>query len=222
MRENVMKKTLREQIAEILRKKILSGEIKPGERLIEAEISEEYQVSRGPVREALRQIEEEGLITYLSHKGCIVRELTYEDMQESYLIRSALEILAVEIYEANLPKEYEDEMEEIIKEMEGASNLKDVYSIVELDERFHCCIVEASGCSKLLKMWKMLEGDNAATYLTMRNEVLMPFAVIARNHRWILEALQSHDVSETQRKIREHYMVVPQTLYEKKHSLGEK
>ena len=138
MRENVMKKTLREQIAEILRKKILSGEIKPGERLIEAEISEEYQVSRGPVREALRQIEEEGLITYLSHKGCIVRELTYEDMQESYLIRSALEMLAVEIYEANLPKEYEDEIEEIIKEMEGASNLKDVYSIVELDERFHC------------------------------------------------------------------------------------
>ena len=56
----------------------------------------------------------------------------------------------------------------------------------------------------------------------MSNEVLMPFAVIARNHRWILEALQSHDVSETQRKIREHYMVVPQTLYEKKHSLGEK
>ena len=217
MRDNVMKKTLREQIAEILRQRILSGEIKPGERLIEAEISEEYQVSRGPVREALRQIEEEGLVVYLPHKGCVVRELTYEDMEESYLIRSALEILAVEIYDAKLPKEYNDEMEEILREMEGASNMKDVRRIIQLDERFHCCVVEAAECSKLLKMWKMLEGDNAATYLTMSNEVLMPFAVIARNHRWILEALQANDVEEARKRIREHYMVVPQTLYEKKH-----
>lgn len=58
----IIRKTLREQVVEILRHKILSGEIKPGERIIEAKVAEELKVSRGPLREALRQIEEEGLV----------------------------------------------------------------------------------------------------------------------------------------------------------------
>ena len=85
------KRTLRERIAEILRMQILRGDIKPGERIIEEEISKKYEVSRGPVREALRQIEEEGLVTYVPHKGCVVKVLTHEEMSEAYLIRSTLE-----------------------------------------------------------------------------------------------------------------------------------
>ena len=81
---SISRKTLREQVAEVLRKKILNEEIKPGERMIEAQISEEFQTSRGPVREALRQLEEEGLLEYESHKGCIVRTMTYAEMQEAY------------------------------------------------------------------------------------------------------------------------------------------
>lgn len=69
----------------------------PGERIVEEEIAEKFHVSRGPVREALRHIEEEGLITYESHKGCTVKEISYEEMQEKYLVRSTLEILAVRI-----------------------------------------------------------------------------------------------------------------------------
>lgn len=63
---SISRKTLREQVAEVLRKKILNEEIKPGERMIEAQISEEFQTSRGPVREALRQLEDS-----LKRKGCL-------------------------------------------------------------------------------------------------------------------------------------------------------
>ena len=90
----IIRKTLREQVVEILRHKILSGEIKPGERIIEAKVAEELKVSRGPLREALRQIEEEGLVVYEAQKGCVVKTMTYEEMQETYLIQSTLEKLA--------------------------------------------------------------------------------------------------------------------------------
>ena len=89
----IIRKTLREQVVEILRHKILSGEIKPGERIIEAKVAEELKVSRGPLREALRQIEEEGLVVYEAQKGCVVKTMTYEEMQETYLIQSTLEKL---------------------------------------------------------------------------------------------------------------------------------
>ena len=93
----IIRKTLREQVVEILRHKILSGEIKPGERIIEAKVAEELKVSRGPLREALRQIEEEGLVVYEAQKGCVVKTMTYEEMQETYLIQSTLEKLAVQM-----------------------------------------------------------------------------------------------------------------------------
>ena len=89
----ISRKTLREQVAEILRKKILNGDIQSGERIVEADLARELQMSRGPVREALRQIEEEGLVVYEPHKGCVVKTMTYDEMQEAYLIRSTLEIL---------------------------------------------------------------------------------------------------------------------------------
>lgn len=101
----IIRKTLREQVVEILRHKILSGEIKPGERIIEAKVAEELKVSRGPLREALRQIEEEGLVVYEAQKGCVVKTMTYEEMQETYLIQSTLEKLAVQMCGGEISKE---------------------------------------------------------------------------------------------------------------------
>lgn len=75
----ISRKTLREQVAEILRKKILNGDIQSGERIVEADLARELQMSRGPVREALRQIEEEGLVVYEPHKGCVVKTMTYDE-----------------------------------------------------------------------------------------------------------------------------------------------
>ena len=107
----IIRKTLREQVVEILRHKILSGEIKPGERIIEAKVAEELKVSRGPLREALRQIEEEGLVVYEAQKGCVVKTMTYEEMQETYLIQSTLEKLAVQMCGGEISKEQDEEMQ---------------------------------------------------------------------------------------------------------------
>lgn len=213
---NLSKRTLREQIFEILRKKILLGEIKPGSRLIETEITAEYNVSRGPVREALRQMEEEGLITYIPQKGCVVSEITYEDIREAYLIRAALEILAIEICNGELSETIEKKMEESIAEMVKASTMRDINLLMTADEKFHCCIVEAAGFKRLKKMWKSFEGVNAATYLTISEEELTSVKMIERNHRIILNTIKSHDVEAASKKIKEHYGAIPERLYDNK------
>lgn len=214
MQVTFSKRTLREQLAEILRNQILSAEIAPGERIIEEEISKKYQVSRGPVREALRQIEEEGLVTYIPHKGCVVKILTHEEMSEAYLIRSTLEGLAVKIYAGKMSREGRDRLQESIRDMQEAAKEKKLYEIITADEYFHETIVAESGCKKLLQIWKSLVGANAGTYYTMKSQGLMPYDMLGRNHQFILNLFEKGEDTETiVNAISEHYMVVPETLY---------
>lgn len=208
------KKTLREQLAEILRSQILSAEIAPGERIIEEEISKKYQVSRGPVREALRQIEEEGLVTYIPHKGCVVKMLTHEEMSEAYLIRSTLEGLAVKIYSGKMSQDGMNKLQESIHNLQSAAEEKNLYEIIMADEQFHQAIVEEAGCKKLLQMWKSLGGTNSCTYYTMKSQGLMPYDVLGLNHQYILDLFRKGEAAETiVDAISKHYMVVPETLY---------
>ena len=211
----IVKRTLWEQIADALREDIIRGKIMPGERIVEEEIAEKFHVSRGPVREALRHIEEEGLIIYESHKGCTVREISYEEMQEKYLVRSTLEILAVRLIAGNLSEEYEEEMKDCLKEMGDAAKEKDVYRILCLDEEFHSCIVKAAKCDTLYKVWAMLRESNIRAHYTLEAESIIPFDVIRKNHEVLLKGLKELSVEETSRLIEEHYMIVPEVLHEK-------
>ena len=211
----IVKRTLWEQIADALRDDIIRGKIMPGERIVEEEIAEKFHVSRGPVREALRHIEEEGLIIYESHKGCTVREISYEEMQEKYLVRSTLEILAVRLIAGNLSEEYEEEMKDCLKEMDDAAKEKDVYRILCLDEEFHSCIVKAAKCDTLYKVWATLRESNIRAHYTLEAESIIPFDVIRKNHEVLLKGLKELSVEETSRLIEEHYMIVPEVLHEK-------
>lgn len=211
----IVKRTLWEQIADALREDIIRGKIMPGERIVEEEIAEKFHVSRGPVREALRHIEEEGLIIYESHKGCTVREISYEEMQEKYLVRSTLEILAVRLIAGNLSEEYEEKMKDCLKEMDDAAKEKDVYRILCLDEEFHSCIVKAAKCDTLYKVWATLRESNIRAHYTLEAESIIPFDVIRKNHEVLLKGLKELSVEETSRLIEEHYMIVPEVLHEK-------
>ncbi|MCD8084682.1 MAG: GntR family transcriptional regulator, partial [Clostridiales bacterium] len=75
-------RTLRENIADIIRMKIINQELKPGDHIVEAELANEFGISRGPIREALRQLENEGLIEYTRNVGCSVKQITIQDSYE--------------------------------------------------------------------------------------------------------------------------------------------
>lgn len=203
-------------MVQMLRRDIISGGIKPGERINELEISKKFHMSRGPIREALIQLEEEGLVTYQPYRGCIVRTLSYEEMEEGHLIRCTLEKLAIRMYSGILEKELQKKLSENIRLMGNAAKEKDIYRIIELDEQFHGYLVEASYSKKLYKLWKALESSSVASYYTMYAENLVPFQVIEKNHQKILDAFQEKkSVEEIESIMEEHYMAVPQALYEK-------
>ena len=200
---------------DVLREDIIRGKIKPGERIVEEDIAEKFHVSRGPVREALRHIGEEGFVVYESHKGSTVKTISYEEMQEKYLVRSTLEVLAIRIIAGKLPEEIEREMDECLEQMEKAAKEKDVYHIMCYDEQFHSCIVRAAKCETLYKIWAMLRESNLCGYYTMGVESIIPFDVLRYNHEILLKGIKELPVEKTAKLIEEHYMIVPEVLHEK-------
>ena len=221
MSEVFSHKTLREQVAVILRKRILSGAIGPGEKIKEVEISKEFNISRGPVREALRQIEQEGLIVYSANKGCTVKTLSPSSISEVYLIRSTVEALAVRVYSGNMKQSTIEKLEMIVDDIGVAAEKNDLNSIVENVEKFHATIVREAGLDKLFNIWKSFAGVNAATYYTMQKAGLMPNKRLKLNHMNIVNAFKDGKTDNICEVIQKHYMVVPEDLFKQTKSKEE-
>ena len=96
-------RTLRENIADIIRKRIIYQELEPGQKIVEQDLAKEFKTSRAPIREALRQLENEGLIEYVRNAGCSVKEITLEESFEIYLMRANYETMAVKLMGGNVP-----------------------------------------------------------------------------------------------------------------------
>ena len=104
-------KTLRESIVDIIRKRIINRELQPGQKIVEQELAKEFKTSRAPIREALRELENEGLVEYVRNAGCSVKEITFEESFEIYLMRANYEIMAVRLLGGKIPEETLQEME---------------------------------------------------------------------------------------------------------------
>ena len=129
-------RTLRENVEAALRMKILSRELAPGTRVVEQNLSKEFGVSRGPIREALRQLEHEGLVEYVRNAGCSVKKITAEDLYELYLMRSSYEILSVELCGGAFSQEEFDAIERVLEEMKTIQD-GDVNHVVSCDYALH-------------------------------------------------------------------------------------
>ena len=140
--------TLRENVAKVIREKILNKELKPGMRIIEQNLSDELEVSRGPIREALRQLEQEGVVEYTRNVGCSVKEITIKDLYEIYLLRSTYEILAVKLCGGQFEQEDIERMEEVLEHMKELKNYEEV---VMCDNVLHSIFVEKGDFQRIKK-----------------------------------------------------------------------
>lgn len=143
-KENTDKYSLRGRVFHKIREDILSGKYVKGEELKENTIAKELGVSRTPVREALRQIELEGLINMVPNKGATVAGFTSKDVNDIYVIRSYLEGLCAKWACENITEEQIEQLEEIQYLTEFHTKKKHYDQLVELDNRFHDIIYEAS------------------------------------------------------------------------------
>lgn len=193
----------RQQVLEILRSEIMTGRYEPGERLIEAAISEELGTSRGPVREALRQLEHEGLVVSVPYRGAVVVDVSDEEVQEvlipirltleSFSFRTAAELMT------------EDDFGELAKQVwlmsEGAKR-GDLNQIVEADLRFHEVVISASGRPHTMQVWRSIWPRIRSYFLRYGR-----FRTLESNvdeHTELLEALRTRDPETVLEVLRRH------------------
>jgi DNA-binding GntR family transcriptional regulator len=154
----VPKSTLRAQIAERLRQAILSGDIPPGAPLVETALSERFDVSRGPLREALRQLIEEGLVVTVPYTGTHVAALSVEDVREIFSLRTALEIFAIEQVWDRRDDRFRAELVRRNDALLATIDAGDDRACIETELAFHGLVYEASGHRLLQRTWASLRG----------------------------------------------------------------
>lgn len=142
-------KTLREVVFDYLRQSIVEGKLEPGKRLMEIQLAEQLGVSRTPIREAIRKLELEGLVVMVPRKGAYVADLSVKDVMEILEVRGALEGLAASLAAERMSDEEIKELESICHEFRQCYEKNDIEGMIENDVRFHDCIFNSIGNSKL-------------------------------------------------------------------------
>ena len=177
---------------ELLRTAIISGRFEAGERLIESALSAEFGTSRGPVREALRQLENEGLVMSFPYRGAVVLGVSDDEVQEVLIpIRLTLERYS---FLRALEQMTEEDFAELGKQiwlMEQAARADDLARIVEADLRFHEIVIGASGQTHTVQIWRTIWPRIRAYFY--RYERFRSFEETVAEHRELLEALQTRD-----------------------------
>lgn len=156
--ERVPKATLRAHIVERLRVAILAGDIPPGTPLVETSLSERFDVSRGPLREALRQLIEEGLVVTVPYTGTHVAELSVEDVQEIYSLRTVLETFAFEQVWPRRDDRFRAELKRRNDVLIASIDAGDDRASILNELEFHGLVYEASGHKLLQRAWHGLRG----------------------------------------------------------------
>ena len=143
---------LRDVVFNTLRKAILRGELKPGERLMEIQLANKLGVSRTPIREAIRKLELEGLVLMIPRKGAEVAQITEKNMQDVLEVRKALEELSVQLACERITPEQVEEMKLAAEEFRKVLKSGDVTKIAEADVKFHDVIFAATNNQRLVTL----------------------------------------------------------------------
>ena len=196
-----------QQVIEILRTAIISGRFEPGDRLIESALSAEFGTSRGPVREALRQLENEGLVMSFPYRGAVVLGVSDEEVQEVLIpIRLTLERYS---FAHALERMTDDDFAELGKQiwlMEEAGKANDLLKLVEADLCFHEIVMLASGQLHTMQIWRTIWPRIRAYFY--RYERSRSFQETVEEHRILLAALQTRDPAIALPQL-EHHIAVP-------------
>ena len=147
---------LRDVVFNTLRKAILRGELKPGERLMEIQLANKLGVSRTPIREAIRKLELEGLVLMIPRKGAEVAQITEKNMQDVLEVRKALEELSVQLACERITPEQVEEMKMAAEDFRKVLKSGDVTKIAEADVKFHDIIFAATNNQRLITLLNSL------------------------------------------------------------------
>jgi DNA-binding GntR family transcriptional regulator len=193
---------LRDQVRELVIQRILDGTYQPGQRVVELALVQELGVSQAPVREALRDLEAMRFIETEPHRGARVRQVSREELAETYPVRAALEELAGQAAAPAFDDGNLRLLEAELQNMLDAARRQDKHGLLVHDARFHEVIVEAAGNSVLLDCWSGLRIEAYTLVSVIRSH--LDLVAIANAHLPILDALRQRDPVLTGKVMREH------------------
>jgi DNA-binding GntR family transcriptional regulator len=200
----IARTVLREQVKDVLLQRIVSGELEPGERLVETRIAQELGTSQAPVREALRDLELLRLVESEPFRGSRVRAFSEAEMIEVYPVRASLEELAARLAAENLGGDVSG-LEAEFEAMRDAVRRGDTNALVQHDIAFHRLIVEAAGNSVLEQCWKSLGVEGRIT-VSLYGTYMEPEEAAERHVR-LLDAIRSENPNAAGREARKHVEV---------------
>jgi DNA-binding GntR family transcriptional regulator len=212
----IQPRVLRQEVLTALRTGILANEIPAGSRLLEADIADQMGVSRAPVREAIRHLEQEGLVEIFPHRGAVVVGLPEAEIDAIYELRAVIEGRATGAAVELIGEPELARLDELIDQMRVAIKAREIEVIAEVDLQFHGLIVEWSGLTLLRHIWSSLDGlvrvrsyqaldrpGSTARYF-LKNA--------AGSHTVLINALRAGDPEAAAMLARQHVLEVPTML----------
>jgi DNA-binding GntR family transcriptional regulator len=198
-------KSMAEVVYKALKNAIVNGDLKPGQRLVEQKLSDKMQVSRGPVREAIKRLEQYGFVARLPVRGIIVKKVSEEDVHEAFGIRAALESYAA--YQAceHVDDEMIKALENSIESSFRALNKGDLEKVMELNTQFHEMIYRAAKSEMLYKLI-----NTFIDYIARYRKPLLSSKSIAiaslEGHKAMVDAMRRGDKENVERIVKSHIL----------------
>jgi DNA-binding GntR family transcriptional regulator len=202
---------LRNDAYEALREAILVGRLRPGERVVEAEIARQMGISRGPIREAVRQLEQEHLVEYHPRRGVVVARLTREAAQDTYTVRAELDGFAARLSAVRITDEQLEQLDGLITTMRQQAAEEDRDRLLHTDVEFHRCICTVAGNRVLLRAWSSL-GPYAWTLFSGMQLRGYSLGDLAERHMPIADALRDRDPERAERAARQHTLEIARNV----------
>ena len=194
---------LRDVVFNTLRQAILTGEMEPGERLMEIQLANKLGVSRTPIREAIRKLELEGLVIMIPRKGAEVAHITVKDMRDVLEVRSALEELAATLACKNVTAEHIEELKTANRVFEAAIVSKDVVAIVNADVAFHNIIYSMTDNQRLIQIINNLS-EQMYRYRLEYVKDARSHSILISEHADIINRIASRDEEGAKEVISQH------------------
>lgn len=198
-------KLMSEEIADILRENIISGDLNPGEKVNEYQVAKLLNISRPPIREAFRLLAAEGLITLVPRKGAFVSELSIREVKEIYEMKSMMESFAVRSAIPVIGEKEVSGLDSILKLMEEMIKKNNFKKIQSLNIEFHRKIIEMSKNRKLIYFYESIIMP-IRKYQRLGLSAPSSWKTSFQEHRNIIEAIRSRNIELAEKLTREHTM----------------
>jgi DNA-binding GntR family transcriptional regulator len=186
-----------------LREAIVTGELRPGERVVQEDVAERIGVSLAPVREALLVLEQEGQMTYRPRRGYFVTELNTKDLEEIYALRQVLEGMAARSAVTTIDEDTLGRLRSAARACVDAAENGNVGAALEANRRFHFTILEAAGQPHLLRLIQLL-WDSTESYRAMYYNMAAERAAAIDAHDRIMSAIRAGDGDGLAAELDEH------------------